>query len=229
MAALNLRVTHLYGLTETFGPSVICEPQPEWAALPPDELARFQARQGVPNILGGGLRVIDDLGADVPADAASMGQIAIRGNNVMAGYHLDAEATAAVDRDGWFLTGDLGVLHPDGYVELKDRAKDIVITGGENVSTVEVEQALCAHPAVAEAAVVGAPHELWGEVPVAFVDLHRGAVVSAEELQAHVRARLAGFKVPKAIRFGALPKTSTGKIQKYQLRADLAAERGDVT
>jgi len=229
MAALNLRVTHLYGLTETFGPSVICEQQPAWRGLPAAEQAQRQARQGVPNVLGGGLRVLDDDGVDVPADGATLGQIALRGNNVMAGYHLDPEATAAVNRDGWFLTGDLGVLNTDGYVELKDRAKDIVISGGENVSTVEVEQALCAHPAVSEAAVVGAPDELWGEVPVAFVTLRPGADVTAEELRAHVRTRLAGFKVPKAVRFGELPKTSTGKIQKYLLRAGLTSERGEPT
>jgi fatty-acyl-CoA synthase len=225
MASLNLQITHLYGLTETFGPSVICEPQPEWRQLSADERARLQARQGVPNILGGGLRVVDADGRDVPADGVTLGQIALRGNNVMAGYHLDPVATAAaITSREWFLTGDLGVLHADGYVELKDRAKDIVITGGENVSTVEVEQALCSHPAVSEAAVVGSPHELWGEVPVAFVALRPEAMVAAEELQEHVRARLAGFKVPKQIRFGELPKTSTGKIQKYLLRAGLSHE-----
>jgi fatty-acyl-CoA synthase len=182
------------------------------------EQATLKARQGVPNVLGGGLRVVDGDGGDVPADGSTIGQIALRGNNVMAGYHLDADATDAASLDGWFLSGDLGVLHPDGYVELKDRAKDIVITGGENVSTVEVEQALCSHPAVSEAAVVGAAHELWGEVPVAFVTLRAGADASVEELQAHVRSRLAGFKVPKDVRFGELPKTSTGKIQKFVLR-----------
>ena len=218
MAALNLEITHLYGLTETFGPSVICEPKPEWRELPGPEQARLKARQGVVNVLGGGLRVVDDTGADVAADGSTIGQIALRGNNVMAGYHLDPEATDGATLDGWFLTGDLGVLHPDGYVELKDRAKDIVITGGENVSTVEVEQALCSHPAVSEAAVVGAPHELWGEVPIAFVALRPDGEVSVEELQAHVRSRLAGFKVPKDVRFGELPKTSTGKIQKFVLR-----------
>ena len=219
MASLNIEITHLYGLTETFGPSVVCEPQPEWRDLPTAEQAQLKARQGVTNILGGGLRVVDEKGDDVDGDGTTIGQIALQGNNVMAGYHLDPEATAASSLDGWFLSGDLGVLHGDGYIELKDRAKDIVITGGENVSTVEVEQALCSHPSVSEAAVVGRPDDLWGEVPVAFVALRPGVPdVSVQELQAHVRSRLAGFKVPKAVTFGELPKTSTGKIQKFVLR-----------
>ncbi len=223
MAGLNMEVTHLYGLTESFGPAAICDPHPEWSALPAEDRARLKARQGVPNVLGGRLRVVDEQGRDVPADGATMGQLALHGNNVMGGYYEDAAATAAASLDGWFLTGDLGVMHPDGYVELRDRAKDIVISGGENISTVEVEQALCSHPAVAEAAVVGRPDDVWGEVPVAFVALQPGASATVESLQDHVRQRLARFKVPKDIYLGELPKTSTGKIPKYVLRQRLSS------
>jgi fatty-acyl-CoA synthase len=167
------------------------------------------------------VRVVDEQGQDVPADAASMGEIAIRGNNVMLGYYRDEEATRKACPDGWFRTGDLGVMHPDGYIELRDRAKDIIISGGENISSVEIEQALASHPAVLEAAVVAAADEKWGEVPVAFVTLRPGAEATAAALTDHVRAQLARFKAPKRIVFGPLPKTATGKVRKNELRDQL--------
>ena len=221
LAGLGMDVTHLYGLTETYGPSVICDWRSDWSALPIAEQARIKARQGVANVIGEAIRVVDGHGGDVAADAQTMGEIAIRGNNVMLGYYLDAEATRASCPDGWFRTGDLGVMHPDGYVELRDRAKDIIISGGENISSVEVEQALNSHAAVLEAAVVAGKDEKWGEVPIAFVTLKEGAAATDAELIAHVRERLARFKAPKRVVFGPLPKTATGKVQKNVLRAGL--------
>jgi fatty-acyl-CoA synthase len=218
MGELGFDVTHLYGLTETFGPVMICDWRPEWNGLDAAEQARLKARQGVGNMISCQARVVGPDGADVPPDAATVGEIALRGNNVMLGYLDDPEATAAAAPDGWFRTGDLGVLHPDGYVELRDRSKDVIISGGENIASVEVEQVLADHPAVLEAAVVAAPDERWGEVPVAYVTLHEGASATASELQEHVRGRLARFKAPRTVVFGPLPKTSTGKIQKYVLR-----------
>jgi acyl-CoA synthetase (AMP-forming)/AMP-acid ligase II len=218
LAALGMEITHLYGLTETYGPSVICDWRSEWNALPIDQQARLKARQGVNNVIGQRIRVVDENGRDVPRDAETMGEIAIRGNNVMLGYYRDEETTRASCPDGWFRTGDLGVMHPDGYIELRDRAKDIIISGGENISSVEIEQALTTHAAVLEVAVVAAPDEKWGEVPVAFVTLKDGATATAAELIDHVRGRLARFKAPKRVVFGALPKTSTGKVQKKELR-----------
>jgi fatty-acyl-CoA synthase len=218
LAGLNMDVTHLYGLTETYGPSVICDWRSDWNGLPIGEQARIKARQGVENVIGERIRVVDAEGIDVPADAQTMGEIAIRGNNVMLGYYRDPEATRKSCPDGWFRTGDLGVMHPDGYVELRDRAKDIIISGGENISSVEVEQALNAHAAVLEAAVVAARDEKWGEVPVAFVTLKEGLSATDAELIAHVRERLARFKAPKRVVFGPLPKTATGKVQKNVLR-----------
>jgi fatty-acyl-CoA synthase len=223
MALLGLDVMHLYGLTETYGPAGICEWRSEWSGLRIEQQARLKARQGVANAIGETIRVVDADGRDVPADAETMGEIAIRGNNVMLGYYQDEAATRKACPDGWFRTGDLGVLHPDGYVELRDRAKDIIISGGENISSVEVEQALTQHPAVLEVAVVAAPDEKWGEVPVAFVALKEGAAASGDELIGHARTRLARFKVPKRVVFGALPKTSTGKVQKNALRERLRA------
>jgi fatty-acyl-CoA synthase len=221
---LGLRVTHLYGLTETFGPIVINEWQPQWDALPEAEQARLRARQGIGNIVATPLRVLDLDGRDVPADGETIGEIAARGNDVMLGYYRDPAATAAVTTaDGWFLTGDLGVLHPDGYVEIRDRRKDIIISGGENIASVEVEQALDSHPDVLESAVVGAPDPKWGEVPVAYVRTRSGVPLDPAELAAHVRGRLAAFKTPKKFVFADLPRTSTGKIQKNVLRA-MAAE-----
>ena len=218
LAALGMDITHLYGLTETYGPSVICDWRSEWNALPIEEQARLKARQGVNNVIGQRIRVVDENGGDVPRDAQTLGEIAIRGNNVMLGYYRDDETTRASCPDGWFRTGDLGVMHPDGYIELRDRAKDIIISGGENISSVEIEQALTTHPAVLEVAVVAAADEKWGEVPVAFVTLKDGATATAAELIDHVRGRLARFKAPKRVIFGPLPKTSTGKVQKKELR-----------
>jgi fatty-acyl-CoA synthase len=218
LAALGMDITHLYGLTETYGPAVICDWRSEWNALPIAEQARLKARQGVANVIGQRIRVVDDRGVDVPADAETMGEIAIRGNNVMLGYYRDEAATQKACRDGWFRTGDLGVMHADGYIELRDRAKDIIISGGENISSVEVEQALTTHEAVLEVAVVAGPDEKWGEVPVAFVTLREGASATPAELIDHVRGTLARFKAPKRVIFGPLPKTSTGKVQKKELR-----------
>jgi fatty-acyl-CoA synthase len=216
---LGVRVTHLYGLTEVYGPSHVCSWWPEWDDLPAEDQARRTARQGVPHVGLGGARVVDAALRDVPADGQTMGEVVIRGNTVMAGYYRDAAATKDAFRGGWFHTGDLGVVHPDGYVELRDRAKDVIISGGENVSTIEVEQVLARHPAVLEAAVVGIPDPQWGEVPKAFVALKPGESVTADELIAFCRQHLARFKAPKTIAFGDLPKTSTGKIQKFALRA----------
>jgi fatty-acyl-CoA synthase len=217
---LGLRVTHLYGLTETFGPIAINEWQQQWDDLPDDERSRLRARQGIGNIIAAPLRVVDEYGRDVPADGAQMGELAVRGNDVMLGYYRDEAATEAVTVDGgWLLTGDLAVRHPDGYVEIRDRRKDIIISGGENIASVEVEQVLASHPDVVECAVVGAPDPRWGEVPVAYVDLRAGADTEPADLAAHVRALLAGFKVPKSFVITPLPKTSTGKIQKNVLRS----------
>jgi len=223
LAHLDMDITHLYGLTETFGPAAICEWRSEWNLLPIAEQAKLKARQGVGNAIGERVRVVDDTGADVPANGTTMGEIAIRGNNVMLGYYKDDEATGKAAPDGWFRTGDLGVMCPDGYVALRDRAKDIIISGGENISSIEVEEALATHAAVLEVAVVAAPDEKWGEVPVAFVTLKEGASASDAELIEHVRGRLARFKAPKRVVFGALPKTATGKVQKKALRDQLRA------
>jgi fatty-acyl-CoA synthase len=218
MAELGMDVTHLYGLTETFGPAVICDWKPGWRALPMNEQALLKARQGVGNIVSQALRVVDVRGGDVPADANTLGEIALRGNNVMLGYYADSGATRDAAPDGWFRTGDLAVMHPDGYIEIRDRAKDIIISGGENIASIEVERTLSMHPAVLEAAVVAAPDAKWGEVPVAFVTLKPGAHVESADLTAFARAKLAHFKVPKTIVFGALPRNATGKIQKFVLR-----------
>ncbi|WP_433555088.1 AMP-binding protein [Pseudonocardia xinjiangensis] len=218
MGELGFDVTHLYGLTETFGPVMICDWRPEWNDLDATEQARLKARQGVANMISCRARVVDADGADVPADATTVGEIALRGNNVMLGYLHDPQATAAAAPDGWFRTGDLGVLHPDGYVELRDRSKDVIISGGENIASVEVEQAIAEHAAVREVAVVAAPDERWGEVPVAYVTLQEGASATEAEIIDHMKERLARFKAPKRVVFGELPKTSTGKIQKFVLR-----------
>ncbi len=216
---MGLKVTHLYGLTETFGPIAINEWQARWDELTGEEQLLLRARQGIGNIVATPLRVVDPDGADVPADGATVGELAARGNDVMLGYYRDEAATEAVTVDGgWLLTGDLAVKHPDGYVEIRDRRKDIIISGGENIASVEVERVLDSHPDVSESAVVGVPDDHWGEVPVAYVHLRDGAAERPEELAAHVRERLAGFKVPKSFTFGPLPKTSTGKIQKNVLR-----------
>jgi len=223
LVELGMEVTHLYGLTETFGPVMLCDWHPEWDDLPDERRAVLKARQGVGNVVSCEARVVGPDSQDVPADGATLGEIALRGNNVMLGYYQDPEATERAAPDGWFRTGDLGVLHPDGYVELRDRAKDVIVSGGENIASVEVERAIVSHPAVLEAAVVPAPDARWGERPVAFVKLKEGASATADEIRAHVRERLAGFKVPDQVEFRELPKTSTGKIQKYVLREELWA------
>ena len=224
-SALNFSLTHLYGLTETYGPIAVCAWNPDWDDLPANEQARVRARQGVGTVVSERLRVVDGDGEDVPRDGETLGEVVMRGNNVMAGYFRDPEGTEEAFRGGWFHSGDLGVLHPDGYLELRDRLKDVVISGGENIATIEVEQALEAHERVSEAAVVGAPHERWGEVPVAFVTARGGGTApEPEELVAFARERLARFKVPKRIVVvDELPKTGTGKVQKFVLREQARA------
>jgi fatty-acyl-CoA synthase len=218
-AQLNIDVTHLYGLTETYGPIAVCAWNPAWDELPVEEQARLRARQGVGTIVSERLRVVDAEMRDVPRDGATLGEVVMRGNNVMLGYYRDEEATRAAFAGGWFHSGDLAVVHPDGYVELRDRLKDVVISGGENIATIEVEQALVAHAAIAEAAVVGQPDEKWGEVPVAFVTARGDESFDPEEVKDFLRGRLARYKVPKRIAVvNELPKTGTGKIQKFVLR-----------
>jgi fatty-acyl-CoA synthase len=218
MQRLNVQVNHLYGLTETYGPCTISEVQEEWVRLPVDRLAAKMARQGVPHLLAGDLCILDEQGHPVPADGKTMGEVCLRGNTVMHGYYRDPEATAKAFHGGWFHSGDLGVLHGDGYIELRDRAKDIIISGGENISSVEVEDILYKHPAVLFAAVVAKPDSKWGEVPCAFVELKDGAKATEAEIIAFCRSHMSGFKTPKAVVFGSIPKTSTGKIQKFMLR-----------
>ena len=218
MMALNVDVIHVYGLTETYGPTTVCEIQPGWKDAQVDELAGLMARQGVPYILSEDLRVLDEQDRPVPADGQTMGEVCMRGNIVMKGYFKNPEASAEAFRSGWFHSGDLGVTHPDGYIELKDRAKDIIISGGENISTIEVENMLYTHPAVQDVAVVAKPDEKWGEVPIAFITPKEGVEVSEEEIIAYSRDNLAHFKAPKGVIFDTLPRTSTGKVQKYVLR-----------
>ena len=213
-------IAHAYGLTETYGPHTICAWQKEWDELPMAERAQRKARQGVGYIVAGtDVRVVDADMNDVAADGKTMGEVIMRGNNVMLGYYNNPEATEEAFRGGWFHSGDLAVMHPDGYLEVRDRAKDIVISGGENISSIEVEKAIYDHPAVLEAAIVAMPDEKWGEVPKAFVTLKDGQNATAEEIIAFCRERLAHFKCPKHIEFGPLPKTATGKIRKNELRS----------
>ena len=218
MEELGVIVTHLYGLTETYGPHVYCEMQPGWERLDVEGRAALMARQGVPYHVATHLRVVDAEMRDVPADGETMGEVVMRGNNVMKGYFDDPEATSEAFDGGWLHSGDLGVVHPDGYIELRDRKKDIIISGGENISTIEVEHTIVKHPAVLECAVVASPHEKWGEVPKAFVALKPGERLTEQGLIDFCRERLAHFKCPKAVDFTELPKTSTGKIQKFLLR-----------
>ena len=221
---LGWTVTQVYGLTETAPFITICEPRPEHASLSFAQRATIKARQGVELITSGELAVHDESGAEVPPDGETLGEIVVRGNVVMKGYFNDPEATAQALRGGWFHTGDAAVVHPDGYVEIRDRLKDVIISGGENISSVEVEGVLLRHPAVQEVAVVGLPHEKWGEAPHAFVVLRAGARAEGEELREFARAHLAHFKAPHAFTFLAeLPKTATGKVQKYVLRGGKAA------
>ncbi|MBI5780769.1 MAG: acyl-CoA synthetase [Rhodocyclales bacterium] len=219
MAKIGFDITHVYGLTETYGPAAVCAKHDDWAGLPLEEQVRLNGRQGVRYHAQEAITVMDpDTMQPVPWDGETMGEIMFRGNLVMKGYLKNPKATEEAFRGGWYHTGDLGVMQPDGYVKIKDRAKDIIISGGENISSIEVEDALYKHPAVAAAAVVAAPDPKWGEVPCAFVELREGAEVTEEELVQHCRRLLAGFKVPKRFVFMPIPKTSTGKIQKYILR-----------
>ena len=216
---LGWELTHVYGLTETAPLITVCEPRPEHQNLPLDERARVKSRQGVELVSSGELRVVDEDGNEVPQDGETLGEITVRGNVVMKGYYDDPEATDAAIRDGWFHSGDAAVVHPDGYVEIRDRFKDVIISGGENISSVEVEGCLLHHPAVQEVAVVGMPHEKWGEAPHAFVVLRDGAETTEDEIKLHVRNALAHFKTPQWVSFvDDLPKTATGKVQKYVLR-----------
>jgi fatty-acyl-CoA synthase len=216
---LGWQVTHVYGLTETAPFILVCAPLPEHERLSPADRAVVKARQGVELLTSGELRVLDEAGQEVAADAQALGEIVVRGNVVMAGYYNDPEATKRAMGDGWFHSGDAAVVHPDGYVEIRDRLKDVIISGGENISSVEVEGTLLRHPAVQEAAIVGLPHERWGEAPHAFVVLAEGASATEAELIAFTRDRLAHFKAPHGVTFvDELPKTATGKIQKFVLR-----------
>lgn len=227
MEELGARVVHVYGLTETYGPYTVCETQEDWAGRPAGERARLLARQGVAMVGADPIRVVDAEMNDVPRDGETMGEVVMRGNIVMSGYFDNPVATEEAFRGGWFHSGDLAVWHPDGYIELRDRAKDIIISGGENISTIEVEQAVVSHPAVLEGAVVAMPHDYWGERPKAFVVLKEGQSAEPEEVIAHVRDRLAHFKAPDLVEImEALPKTSTGKVQKYVLREDLWEGKG---
>lgn len=223
MAKAGFGVTHLYGLTETYGPAVVNEWNPGWDGLPPSGQAARKARQGVRYLSLDELAVMDpETLQPVPADGRTLGEVMFRGNVVMKGYLKNPEATAAAFAGGWFHSGDLAVMHPDGYVQLKDRSKDIIISGGENISSIEVEEQLYRHPAVALCAVVAMPSEKWGETPCAFVELREGGEETEPGLIAHCRAGLAGYKCPSRVVFGPLPKTSTGKIQKFALRARAA-------
>lgn len=225
MERMGFRVTHLYGLTESYGPATLCAWQDEWGALPLEEKAAMMARQGVRHVMMSDLMVADPATMrPVPSNGKAIGEIMLRSNTVMKGYLKNPKASAEAFRGGWFHTGDLAVRHPDGYVEVKDRSKDIIISGGENISSLEIEEVLYKHPAVMEAAVVAKPDEQWGEAPCAFVTLKDGqADIKAEDIIAYCREQMAHFKAPKHVVFGPLPKTSTGKIQKYMLREQAKA------
>jgi fatty-acyl-CoA synthase len=220
MERIGFTVVHAYGLTETYGPATLCEFQDDWAELDLLEKSKLMARQGVRYITAAGLQVVDPAtGKALPPDGQSMGEIAVRGNTVMKGYMKNPDASSAVFMDGWFRSGDLGVMHPDGYVEVKDRSKDIIISGGENISSLELEEILSRHPAVREVAVVAKPDTHWGETPCAFIALREGVPApKPEELMDWCKTHMAGFKRPKHIVFEELPKTVTGKVQKYVLR-----------
>jgi fatty-acyl-CoA synthase len=219
-------ITQAYGLTETSPLITVCEPLPEHGELSRAERSVIKACQGVELLTSGELRVVDDQGRDVPHDGATIGEIVVRGNVVMKGYYADPKATAEAMRDGWFHSGDAAVIHSDGYAEIRDRIKDVIISGGENISSVEVEGVLLRHPAVQEVAIVGLPNERWGEAPHAFVVLEAGATATETELRDYARARLAHFKAPQGITFlPELPKTATGKVQKYLLRGGSAISK----
>lgn len=224
MDKLGFDVTHVYGLTEVYGPAGACAKQTDWEPLDLADRAQRNSRQGVRYQVQEALTVIDpQTNQPVPHDGETMGEVVFQGNITMKGYLKNPDATREAFRDGWFHTGDLGVVYPDGYVKLKDRAKDIIISGGENISSIEIEDALFAHPAVAGCAVVAKPDPKWGETPLAFIECQPGQQVTEEELIAHCRERLAGFKCPKEVRFAELPKTSTGKIQKHLLRDQIGS------
>jgi fatty-acyl-CoA synthase len=226
LRSLNFSPIHVYGLTETYGPHTICEWHPEWDQLPLDEQAQLRARQGQAYLTADLVRVVDSYMKDVPRDGRTIGEVVMRGNNVMLGYYKQPEATEEVFLGGWFHSGDLAVWHPDGYIELRDRLKDIIISGGENISTIEVEQTVVRHPAVLECAVVAIPDEKWGERPKAFVTLKKGVYASEEEILAFCKENMAHFKCPAAVEICELPKTATGKIQKYILREKEWAKLG---
>ena len=219
MERIGFDITHVYGLTETYGPASVCAKHPEWDALPIAQRAERNGRQGVRYHMQEAITVLDPQTMEpVPADGETMGEIMFRGNLVMKGYLKNEKATAEAFAGGWFHTGDLAVLHPDGYVKIKDRSKDVIISGGENISSLEVEEVLYRHPAVLTAAVVARPDEKWGEVPAAYIEVKEDAKVTADDIIAHCREHLARYKVPKHVEFCVLPKTSTGKIQKFVLR-----------
>ena len=219
MKDAGFNVTHLYGLTETYGPSVVNDWDPNWDTLDNGEQAALKARQGVRYLALEGLDVVDPQSlVPVPRDGASIGEVVMRGNVVMKGYFKNAASTERAFAGGWFHSGDLGVVHPDGYIQLKDRSKDIIISGGENISSIEVEDALYKHPVVDAVAVVAMPHEKWGETPCAFIECVKGKSTTSDELREWCRQNLAGFKVPSEFRFEPIPKTSTGKVQKFALR-----------
>jgi len=219
MGKMGFDITHVYGLTETYGPAAVCAKHPEWSELPLEEQVRRNGRQGVAYLLEEGMSVMDpETMLPVPADGETMGEIMFRGNITMKGYLKNPAATEEAFRGGWFHSGDLAVMHPDGYVKIKDRSKDVIISGGENISSQEVEDVLHGHPSVMMAAVVAQPDPKWGETPCAFIELKEGASASVEEIIEFCRARMARFKAPKTVVFGPLPKTSTGKVQKFLLR-----------
>lgn len=223
MEDLGFEVTHSYGLTETFGPALHCRWKPEWNSLLLEQRAAFKARQGIPTLAVSEAAVMDSKTmVSVPCDGKTIGEVMLRGSAIMKGYLKDEKATQAAFEGGWFHTGDLAVMHPDGYIQLKDRSKDVIISGGENISSIEVESVLYSHPKILEAAVVARPDEHWGETPCAFVQLADPAgnagTVSAESIIAYCRERLPRFMAPRTVIFGELPKTATGKIQKYVLR-----------
>jgi fatty-acyl-CoA synthase len=218
MSEMNFRIVHVYGLTETYGPTTVSPEQEAWRELPLEERATLLARQGQGYISSDLVRVVDEEMNDIPLDGEVMGEVVMRGNIVMSGYFEDEAATDKAFAGGWFHSGDLAVWHPDGNIELRDRAKDIIISGGENISSIEVQQTLMAHPDVLDCAVIGIPDERWGERPKAFITLRDGAATTADDIIAFCRDRLAHYKCPDAIEFGPLPKTSTGKVQKFLLR-----------
>jgi fatty-acyl-CoA synthase len=221
MTAMGFDITHVYGLTEVYGPATVCAKQSEWIELDLAAQAEKNARQGVRYHLQAGVSVMDpETMQPVPADGETMGEIMFRGNICMKGYLKNERATEEAFSGGWFHTGDLAVITPDGYVRIRDRSKDIIISGGENISSIEVEDALYQHPAVLACAVVAAPDAKWGEVPCAFIETRAGVEVTKEDIIAHCKSLLAGFKVPKLVVFKEIPKTSTGKIQKFLLRLE---------